>query len=504
MFDNDGTLWCEKPMPIQLDFILRRFVEMAEADPSLRERQPWKAACERDYAWLGKLMEEHYAGDDTNVRVLAGGILAAYDGMSVEEFEARSDRFLRDTRHPTLGRGYLECVYAPMLELLDHLAANHFSNYIVSGGGRDFMRPISQEVYGIPRQRVIGSSAALGYTSDDRGGTITHKAGAGLPRRRPREARPDLEPHGPPAAAGGRQLQRRRPDAALHPARGQAVAAPARAPRRPGAGVRLHRRRRAGARAGGGRRLDRRQRQGRLGHRLLTAAAPVPHVHVHAPHELTDAPGSATDDPHPDRGERLLELLAILLLSLTTLATAWSGYQAARWSGEQSQSFARASTMRIKAQAQSTLAGQLRIDDLRAVQRLARRARGRRPRARRDLPPALPAGVRAGVRGLDRPSGPSRAQRGSGPAVHAGVPAARDGPRRGARRPGGRRSTAPAPPRRTNDDHYILSTLFFAAVLFFAGISLRLGWRPLRVTVLGMAAVLLLSGVVYVLTLPVA
>jgi phosphoglycolate phosphatase-like HAD superfamily hydrolase len=176
VFDNDGTLWCEKPMPIQLDFILRRFGEMTDADPSLRERQPWKAACERDYGWFGRLMEEHYAGDDTNVRVLAGGILAAYDGMSVEEFEERSGRFLRDTRHPTLGRGYLECVYAPMLELLDHLAANHFTNYIVSGGGRDFMRPITQEVYGIPRQRVIGSSAALGYTSDDHGGTITHKA----------------------------------------------------------------------------------------------------------------------------------------------------------------------------------------------------------------------------------------------------------------------------------------------------------------------------------------
>ena len=176
VFDNDGTLWCEKPMPIQLDFILRRFVEMADADPSLRERQPWKAACERDYAWLGKLMEEHYAGDDSNVRVLAGGILAAYDGMSVEDFEARADGFLRGTPHPTLGRGYLECVYAPMLELLDLLAANGFTNYIVSGGGRDFMRPISQDVYGIPRQRVIGSSAALGYTSDERGGTITHKA----------------------------------------------------------------------------------------------------------------------------------------------------------------------------------------------------------------------------------------------------------------------------------------------------------------------------------------
>ena len=95
VFDNDGTLWCEKPMPIQLDFILRRLAEMAEADPTLRDRQPWKAAYERDYGWLGEVMAEHYAGDDTNVRTLAGGILAAYDGISVEEFEAQSDAFLR-------------------------------------------------------------------------------------------------------------------------------------------------------------------------------------------------------------------------------------------------------------------------------------------------------------------------------------------------------------------------------------------------------------------------
>jgi phosphoserine phosphatase len=175
VFDNDGTLWCEKPMPIQLDFILRRLVEMAEADEALRERQPWKAAYERDYDWLSRLMVEHYAGDDSNVRVLAGGILAAYDGISVEDFEAQADTFLRSAQHPTLGRGYLECAYAPMVELLDYLAANGFSNYIASGGGRDFMRPISQDVYGIPRQRVIGSTVALAYTHDERGGTITHK-----------------------------------------------------------------------------------------------------------------------------------------------------------------------------------------------------------------------------------------------------------------------------------------------------------------------------------------
>src|SRR3954447_17591466 len=64
VFDNDGTLWCEKPMPIQLDFILRRLAQMAEQDATLRERQPWKAAYERDYAWLGGVVTEHYAGDE--------------------------------------------------------------------------------------------------------------------------------------------------------------------------------------------------------------------------------------------------------------------------------------------------------------------------------------------------------------------------------------------------------------------------------------------------------
>src|SRR3954447_7829989 len=174
VFDNDGTLWCEKPVPIQMDFILRRFVEMAEADPALRDRQPWKAACDRDAAWFETLMTEHYAGDDHNVKTLAGGVLAAYAGVSVEDFEERADAFLRDTQHPTLGRGYLECAYAPMVELLTLLAANGFANYIVSAGGRDFMRPISQDVYGIPRERVIGSATTLSYTSDERGGTITH------------------------------------------------------------------------------------------------------------------------------------------------------------------------------------------------------------------------------------------------------------------------------------------------------------------------------------------
>src|ERR1700753_2751585 len=75
VFDNDGTLWCEKPLPIQADFILRRLFEMAPADPDLCRRRPWKPAYERDYAWLGKVLAEHSAGDDTNLPALAGGIL---------------------------------------------------------------------------------------------------------------------------------------------------------------------------------------------------------------------------------------------------------------------------------------------------------------------------------------------------------------------------------------------------------------------------------------------
>src|SRR5215213_2545338 len=118
VFDNDGTLWCEKPMPIQLDFILRRLVQMADADPRLADQQPWKAAREHDYAWLSRVLNDHYAGDDRLVKILAAGVLSAYDGISVEDFEVQAETFLRTAEHPTLGRTYLQCAYRPMIELL--------------------------------------------------------------------------------------------------------------------------------------------------------------------------------------------------------------------------------------------------------------------------------------------------------------------------------------------------------------------------------------------------
>ena len=176
VFDNDGTLWCEQPMVIQLDFILRRLVDMAKADPALRSRQPWQAAWERDVAWFNRVMVAHYGGDDSDLKTLAGGLLAAYDGIAVEEFEKLAETFLRTAAHPTLGRPYLQCVYRPMVELLNHLADHGFTNSIVSGGGRDFLRPISAELYGVPRERVVGSTVTLAYTPDEGGGTITQTA----------------------------------------------------------------------------------------------------------------------------------------------------------------------------------------------------------------------------------------------------------------------------------------------------------------------------------------
>jgi phosphoserine phosphatase len=174
-FDNDGTLWCEKPVPIQLDFILRRLVAMADEAPELRSRQPWKAAHENDLAWFGSVVAAHYAGDDTQLPALAAGVLEAYAGTSVEDFEAQANEFLTNTRHPTLGRPYVACAYAPMVELLAYLRANGFGTYIASGGGRDFMRPISHAVYGVPREQVIGSTATLSYEDGEHGGTIRHQ-----------------------------------------------------------------------------------------------------------------------------------------------------------------------------------------------------------------------------------------------------------------------------------------------------------------------------------------
>ena len=178
VFDNDGTLWCEQPMPIELGFILQRLAAMADKDPEPRDRQPWKAAHDRDYGWLGGVITRHYAGDDTDVKVLLGGILQAFAGMDVQDYQAAAHSFLHQGRHPTLRRRFAECGYRPVIELLGYLEANGFTNYIASGGDRDFMRPVTQAVYGIPAERVIGSSNALRYVPGEGRGSIVYLAEA--------------------------------------------------------------------------------------------------------------------------------------------------------------------------------------------------------------------------------------------------------------------------------------------------------------------------------------
>ncbi|NUS43773.1 MAG: haloacid dehalogenase-like hydrolase [Mycobacteriaceae bacterium] len=168
VFDNDGTLWCEKPMPIQLDFLLGALRDSAAEDPSLRGRQPWKAACERDSEWLGAAMVKHYNGDDSDLALLKNAVTQGFDAVAVEDYARQVHAFFDGASHPTLGIGYRECGYLPMAGLLRYLEANGFTTYIASGGDRDFMRPIAGELYSVPPERIIGS--ALGITFEERDG----------------------------------------------------------------------------------------------------------------------------------------------------------------------------------------------------------------------------------------------------------------------------------------------------------------------------------------------
>lgn len=176
VFDNDGTLWCEKPIQIQLDFTLRRLAELAEADPTLRGQQPWRAAYEQDFGWLGAAVTKHYHGDDRDLQLLMAAAAKAFADLSVDEYGDRVRGFFREHRHPVLRRPYLSCGYRPMVELMRFLEAHGFTTYIASGGDRDFLRPVASTMYGIPPERVIGSSLALEYREGPDGSDVLYKA----------------------------------------------------------------------------------------------------------------------------------------------------------------------------------------------------------------------------------------------------------------------------------------------------------------------------------------
>jgi hypothetical protein len=147
-FDNDGTLWCEQPMYVQLAFALDRVKALAPMHPEWKNKQPFKAALAGDT----KVLEE--AGQHGLVEL----ITVTHAGMTTEEFERIVTHWLATARHPRFKRPYTELVYVPMLELLAYLRANGFKTFIVSGGGVEFMRPWSMPVYGVPPEQVMGSS----------------------------------------------------------------------------------------------------------------------------------------------------------------------------------------------------------------------------------------------------------------------------------------------------------------------------------------------------------
>ncbi len=152
-FDNDGTLWSEKPTYFQLLFIIDRVKSMADDHPEWKTTQPFKAVLDNDMAAL-KAAGKHGLLELT---------IATHAGMTTEAFELIVKDWLATTRHPTTGRAFTQMVYQPMLELINYLRANDFKVFIVSGGGLEFMRPWTESVYGIPPDQVVGSSVETRY-----------------------------------------------------------------------------------------------------------------------------------------------------------------------------------------------------------------------------------------------------------------------------------------------------------------------------------------------------
>ncbi|MGB5379243.1 HAD family hydrolase [Muriicola sp.] len=147
-FDNDGTLWSEKPAYFQLFFAMDRIKALAPEHPEWKTTQPYQSVLENDMATLMTY------GEHGLIEI----VMATHAGNSVEEFEKIVKDWLATAKHPRFNRSYTDLVFQPMLELLDYLRDNGFKTYIVSGGGIEFMRPWVEQVYGIPKDQVIGSS----------------------------------------------------------------------------------------------------------------------------------------------------------------------------------------------------------------------------------------------------------------------------------------------------------------------------------------------------------
>lgn len=148
VFDNDGTLWCEKPYYVHLFFIKDRLQALVNQHAEWKEQEPYKSILAGDFEAVAK----------QGAKVIDPVLKTTPFGRTTEEFTDILKNWLSQAKHPRFNRLFTECVYQPMLELLEYLRANGFKTFIVSGGGIEFMRVWTHEVYGIPTEQVIGSS----------------------------------------------------------------------------------------------------------------------------------------------------------------------------------------------------------------------------------------------------------------------------------------------------------------------------------------------------------
>jgi phosphoglycolate phosphatase-like HAD superfamily hydrolase len=162
VFDNDGTLWIEHPMYVQLAFALDRVKAEAPNHPEWATTQPFQAVLEGDMKALA-------AGGEKGLVEL---IMATHADMTVTQFQEIVTDWIANARDPRFKKPYTELVYQPMLELLAYLRANGFKTFIVSGGGIEFMRPWTEKVYGVPPEQVVGSSIKTKFEMKDEDPTL--------------------------------------------------------------------------------------------------------------------------------------------------------------------------------------------------------------------------------------------------------------------------------------------------------------------------------------------
>jgi phosphoglycolate phosphatase-like HAD superfamily hydrolase len=164
-FDQDGTLWVEHPIYSQFIYCLDRVPLLVKGKPELKNVEPFKTVLSGDLEAIAKLP----LPDLEKIAV------ATLTGMTTEQFQAEVKKWLASAKDPRWKRPYTELTYQPMQEVLKYLRANGYKTYIVTGGGQDFVRVYSEEVYGIPPEQVVGSAGATKYSYDKEGKPILTK-----------------------------------------------------------------------------------------------------------------------------------------------------------------------------------------------------------------------------------------------------------------------------------------------------------------------------------------